>query len=75
LGRLAVGKADKSPFVRTTSGKKFKVRFDRPFVYELDGGTRPSTKRLRIRVHPSSILICVPALANPETPSNTVDKG
>jgi diacylglycerol kinase (ATP) len=63
LGSLALGKAEKSPFVRTTRGKKFKISFDRPFAYELDGGARPSTKKLRVRVHPSSILICVPALA------------
>jgi YegS/Rv2252/BmrU family lipid kinase len=75
LGRVAVGKTDKSPFVRTTRGKKFKICFDRPFVYELDGGARPSTKRLRIRVHPSSIVICVPARAKPEIPSDTVDHG
>src|SRR5450432_4122887 len=60
LGRVALGKTEKSPFVRTTRGKKFKISFDRPSPYELDGGSRPSTKRLRIRVHPSSILICVP---------------
>jgi diacylglycerol kinase (ATP) len=75
LGRVAVGKTEKSPFVRTTKGKKFKISFDRPFAYELDGGSRPSTKRLRIRVHPSSILICVPARANPEIPSGAVDQG
>lgn len=74
LGRVAVGKTDKSPFAQTTRGKKFKICFDRPFAYELDGGARPSTKRLRIRVHPSSILICVPARAKPEISSGAVDQ-
>lgn len=32
LGRVAVGKTDKSPFVRTTRGRKFKICFDRPFA-------------------------------------------
>jgi diacylglycerol kinase (ATP) len=61
LGRMAVGKTHKSPFVHTTRGKKFTIHFDRRFPYELDGGARPGTSKLRIRVHPSSIHICVPA--------------
>jgi diacylglycerol kinase (ATP) len=60
LGRMAIGTTAKSPFVNTTRGKKFVIDFDRRFPYELDGGARPSTTKLRIRVHPSSIHICVP---------------
>jgi len=61
LGKLAVGRAEGSPFVETTRGKKFKVRFDRKIPYELDGGARKARKQLRIKVHPGSITICVPA--------------
>lgn len=60
LGRMALGNSGKSPFVHTTKGKKFTIRFDRSFPYELDGGARSGTTKLRIRVHPASILICVP---------------
>src|SRR5665213_1464039 len=60
LSRVALGKAEKSPFVQTARGKKFTVRFDRPFPYELDGGARTKTKKLQVRVHPASIFICVP---------------
>ena len=60
LGRMALGDAGKSPFVQMTKGKKFAITFDRKFPYELDGGARPGTKKLRIRVHPASIHICVP---------------
>jgi diacylglycerol kinase family enzyme len=63
LGRVALGKSEKSPFVQLTRGKKFRVRFDRPLLYELDGGTRPATAKMRIKVHPSSITICVPVKA------------
>jgi len=63
LGRLALGHPEKSPFVEVTSGKKFRVRFDRDFPYELDGGARPAVKKVRIKVHPSSIKTCVPANA------------
>jgi len=60
LGRLAAGKAEKSPFVNMTRGKKFTIDFDRKFLYELDGGTRPAVKKLRVKVLPASIFICVP---------------
>jgi diacylglycerol kinase (ATP) len=63
LGRVALGKSEKSPFVQLTRGKKFRIRFDRPLLYELDGGTRPATTKMRIKVHPSSITICVPVKA------------
>ena len=61
LGRVAVGQGEKSKFVEVARGQRFRVRFDRPFPYELDGGGRPAVKKLRIKVHPSSIKICVPA--------------
>jgi diacylglycerol kinase family enzyme len=37
-----------------------RVDFDRPTVFELDGGVRKATKKLRIKVRPASITICVP---------------
>ena len=66
LARVAVGAAEKSPFLEVTRGKKIRIRFDRRFPYEVDGGTRPAVKKLRIRVHPASIRICVPAKAAEE---------
>ena len=61
LSRVALGKAEKSPFVEVTQGKRFRIRFDRRYPYELDGGARPAVKKVRIKVHPASITICVPA--------------
>src|SRR5450759_5021970 len=61
LARVAVGAAEKSPFLEVTRGKKIRIRFDRRFPYEVDGGTRAAVKKLRIKVHPASIRICVPA--------------
>jgi diacylglycerol kinase (ATP) len=63
LGRLALGDAENSPFVEVARGKKFRIRFGRRFPYELDGGARPAVKKMRIKVHPSSIKVCVPAKA------------
>jgi diacylglycerol kinase family enzyme len=63
LGRVALGEAEISPFVEVTRGRRFRLRFGRRFPYELDGGARPAVKKVRIKVHPSSIKICVPASA------------
>jgi diacylglycerol kinase family enzyme len=60
LARTAVGKADKSPFVRTTRGTKFDIRFAQKTAYELDGGDRKPKARLRVKVHPNAITVCVP---------------
>jgi len=60
LGRVATGRADKSPFVQATQGASFDIRFGKPLVYEIDGGTRPAAMRLRVRVNPASVTVCVP---------------
>jgi diacylglycerol kinase (ATP) len=60
LGRVAVGSTAKSPFVEMARGTTFKIRFDRAVPYQLDGGDRPATRKLRIKVHPGSITVCVP---------------
>jgi YegS/Rv2252/BmrU family lipid kinase len=62
LGRMATGKAHRSPLVKTTSGAAIDVEFDTKTVYELDGGHRPKTKRLKVRVEPGAIKMCVPAV-------------
>ncbi len=64
LGRTAVGHAEKSPFVHTTSAKRIDVTMAKATPYELDGGDRTSTKRLKIRVEPAAIAICVPDRAD-----------
>ncbi len=60
LGRVATGHAERSPFVQSTKGASFDIRFRKRMVYELDGGTRPASKRLRVRVRPASVTVCVP---------------
>jgi diacylglycerol kinase (ATP) len=60
FGRVALGRAERSPFVEVTRGRKFRVRFDRKLPYELDGGTRQAVRDMRIKVHPGSITVCVP---------------
>jgi diacylglycerol kinase (ATP) len=60
FGRLALGHPDQSPFVEVTQAKKIRIRFDRKVRYELDGGARPAANKLRIKVHPASVTVCVP---------------
>jgi diacylglycerol kinase (ATP) len=60
LARTAAGKAAGSPFVEVARGQKVDVRFSRPVPYELDGGSRKKTRRLRIAVEPAAVTVCVP---------------
>jgi len=60
LGRVALGKAEDSPFIEVTRGKRFEIRFAERFLYELDGDPRKAVRRLRVAVHPASITVCVP---------------
>ena len=60
IGTVVLGRAESSPFVLTTRGRRLKVSFDRPTAYELDGGVRKATKKLRIKIRPKSITVCVP---------------
>jgi diacylglycerol kinase (ATP) len=61
LGKLALGRAEQSPFVEVTRGRQARIRFARKLPYELDGGARPKARKLRIEVSPRSITVCVPA--------------
>jgi diacylglycerol kinase (ATP) len=61
FGSVALGRAERSPFVEVTRGKKLRVRFDRKIPYEVDGGARKPVRDLQIKVHPGSITVCVPS--------------
>ncbi|HXI55022.1 MAG TPA: diacylglycerol kinase family protein [Polyangia bacterium] len=61
FSRLALGRVDRSPFVKTTRGKKIVVELERKMPFELDGGARPSARRLKVRVEPGAIRVCAPA--------------
>ena len=64
LGRVIThADSDRSPFVRTTQAERIDVRFDKKVPYELDGGARGKTDRLKIRVRPQAVIVCVPEAA------------
>jgi diacylglycerol kinase (ATP) len=60
LGRTMLGRPASSPFVETMTATRIDVRLEKKLPYELDGGDRPKTKRLRFRVKPAAITVCVP---------------
>jgi diacylglycerol kinase (ATP) len=60
LVRTAMGSADRSKFVQTTKAKKIRIKLDRKMPYELDGGDEKPVDRLKIRIEPAAVTICVP---------------
>jgi len=60
IGRSVIGDAAASPFVETTTGRAFDVRLSKAVPYEIDGGVRKKTKRLKVKVEPGAITVCVP---------------
>ncbi|MGC9665037.1 diacylglycerol/lipid kinase family protein [Planosporangium sp. 12N6] len=60
LGRMTLGRSDRSPFVRITRARSVDVKLRRPTTYELDGGARGTTKRLKARIVAGAVAVCVP---------------
>ena len=65
LGRMAVGRSDKSPFVRVTRARKVRVTLSVPTMYELDGGSREVVRRIKAKVVPGALTVCVPGDREP----------
>jgi YegS/Rv2252/BmrU family lipid kinase len=61
LSRLAAGSPERSPLTRMGRGRSIDVRFDKPRRYELDGGARGKTRRLKAHVEPGAIIVSLPA--------------
>lgn len=60
LGRMATGRSEDSPFVQITRGRRIRVRFAEPKTYELDGGARTTTRKLKVRAVPAALTVCCP---------------
>ncbi len=60
FGRIAFSHADRSPFIQTTVARKIDIKLDDTTPYELDGGDRSPTKRIKVRIRPSAVTIAVP---------------
>lgn len=59
LTRAAVGQTDKSPLVQMTTAERIDVRTEKKLPYELDGGARPKTNHLKVKVVPKAVTIRV----------------
>jgi diacylglycerol kinase (ATP) len=60
IARAVVGTASKSSHAQTTKVHSVRITLDKKVPYELDGGDRKKTRKLRIEVEPSAVEICVP---------------
>jgi len=60
LARAVAGDPARSPFVRTTDGRRIRVDLGKKMPYELDGSDRMRTERLKIDVEYHAIQVCVP---------------
>lgn len=69
LGRMAVGRSDKSPFVRITRARKVRITLAIPTMYELDGGARDTVRKVKAKVVPGALTVCVPADQEPAAPA------
>jgi YegS/Rv2252/BmrU family lipid kinase len=63
--REAMGRAKGSPHIESTRGRRIEVKLQHKRPYELDGGARPPTKRLKFHVQPGAITLCVPTSVDP----------
>jgi diacylglycerol kinase (ATP) len=60
MAQTVIGTATNSPFVQATKAKKIVVELSRKVPYELDGGERGTTKRLKAKVEPGALSVRVP---------------
>ncbi|GAA3836038.1 diacylglycerol kinase family protein [Sphaerisporangium flaviroseum] len=60
IGRMATGRSEDSPFVRITRARKITATFGSSLTYELDGGDRDPTSKIKARVVPGALTVCVP---------------
>lgn len=60
LGRAAVGRTANVKHVAMTSARKIDIRLKSSRLYQVDGGDRMKTRRLKVRVEPKALLVCVP---------------
>ena len=69
LTRATVGHAENSPLLKMTQATSIKIETRKKLPYELDGGVRPKTDTLRIKVIPHAITIRVPSRASQPAPT------
>jgi YegS/Rv2252/BmrU family lipid kinase len=68
MTRMALGRSDRSPYVEVRQGREVRVKLDREWPFELDGGARGKARKIRAHVEPGALVVCVPeaAVVSPE---------
>jgi YegS/Rv2252/BmrU family lipid kinase len=61
MARMLAGQADRSKFVTVRRGRKIEIRLRHKAPFELDGGSRKATDRLKVRVESGAITVCTPS--------------
>lgn len=61
LVRLIRQAPGNSAHAQLTQGSRIDVRLDGEHRFELDGGTKGTTDRLRFRIRPKSLVVCAPS--------------
>lgn len=67
LTRASIGHAAKSPLVQMTQATRITIETRKRLPYELDGGARPKTNKLRVHVVPHAVTVRVPSSASRST--------
>lgn len=60
IGRAVTGDVLASPFVEATTGRRIRIDLREALPWEVDGGDRKPRDRLKIKVVPGAITVCVP---------------
>jgi diacylglycerol kinase (ATP) len=68
VGSRLAGAPEKSPFVRTIKARSLTVSLGRKMLYELDGGPRAKTKKLKVKIKPRAVSVAVPAVGEGTLP-------
>jgi YegS/Rv2252/BmrU family lipid kinase len=60
LTRAVAGTTSKAKHVEMTSARKISINLKSKRLYQVDGGDRQKVKKLKIRVEPAALQVCVP---------------
>jgi diacylglycerol kinase family enzyme len=60
LTRAVAGTTSKAKYVEMTSARKISIDLKSKRLYQVDGGDRQKVKKLKIRVEPAALQVCVP---------------
>lgn len=63
--RVATNRRGASKLLERTTAQRIVVKLQRKRRYEIDGSVRPATRKLKIRIQPGAVTVCVPRSAKP----------